>query len=112
MPRTIPPPNKTKSISNNKKVHEKNIMSKLWIKIKNKRPPKTRIYNILGWNYKIKRAIITSGELLNLQHDQIQSKKIVLNMDNEKPYHFSGYYVDRWMFLYPPEGEEYNDDNT
>lgn len=73
----------------------------MWIDYNKRRPPSTE-EPILAWNYKLKRATVTNGAILNLQQDQVETKKIILKDLDPAMFH-TGYFINKWMRIYPPE---------
>lgn len=77
---------------------KKEVFQGMWIDIQKRKPPDNDD-SILGWNYKLNIPILVSGKILNAQHLQLQSKKIILEEIESYLYH-TGYFVTRWMPIY------------
>ena len=74
----------------------------MWVDYDKRKPPDNDTY-ILCWNYKLKRAILTTGLLLNAQQRQLQTKSIVMkHLEDDKFMHRSGYFVNKWMHIHEP----------
>ena len=84
---------------------KKQVFESMWIDIGLRRPPDTDHPNILGWNEKTQRPVLTSGQILNCQHDQLQSGKIVLESMEPTMYR-TGYFVTQWMFVHGPKEDQ------
>lgn len=82
----------------NMRQSKKNIFQNMWIDMQKRKPPDNDTY-ILGWNTKLNIPVLTIGKILNAQHDQLQSKKIILEEMDNHLYH-TGYFVTKWMPIY------------
>ena len=92
-----------KSIQKKISLSKKEFMESMWISYDKRKPPNTDD-GILGWNYKLKKALLVSGRILNAQHDQLQSKKIILEKLAEDKYMWhTGYFINKWMPIYGPK---------
>lgn len=85
----------------NTKASKKELFQNMWIDIQKRRPPDNNTC-VLGWNTKLNVPVLVMGKILNSQHNQLQSKKIVLEEIDNHLYH-TGYFVTKWMPIYGGE---------